>query len=365
MSTFTTINMIATYIQMASPTMFLSGFFQSPPRNFHNQEDVEIDIVRSGEPVSIVLEDMSTGHRMNAADISTNKRFKPPIHKEAVPINSWDLINRVPGDTPFQSPDFRANVITKIFDGIVKVDAKIKRAMELMSSQVLQSGVIDLIDDAGVTRYALDYSPKATHFPTAAVPWNAGATATIAVDIDALAEIIRADGLTDADQLLMGSASFEAFVNDPDIKSRLDNRRINMGTIAPMEMRGKGGRFRGWIEIGNYTYEIWTYPGRYDHAQTGVSTQFLQPDRCIVRASSARMDMTFGSIPNIGQELGVTGTALLPELPSRISGSENGLDLAVNAWITPDGSQLFAGVGARPLAIPTAIDSYGAIDTDI
>lgn len=364
MSTTTTINMIAAYLSMASPTLFLSGFFQSPPRNFHNQETVEIDISRSGEPVSIVLEDLSTGYRMNATDIYTNKQFIPPIHKEAVEINAFDLIKRMPGATPFESPDFRGNVITRIFDGIVKVDAKIKRAMELMSSQVLQSGVITLIDSAGDTKYALDFQPKATHFPTASPVWD-GSSPTIAADIDSLAEIIRGDGLVDADQLLMGAATFEAFVKDSDIKARLDNRRINMGTIAPMEMRGKGGRFRGWIEIGNYTYEIWTYPGRYDHPSTGVSTQFLEADKCIVRASTGRMDMTFGAIPNIGRELGVTGTALLPELPSRISGSENGIDLAVNAWITESGEQMFAGVGARPLAIPTAIDTYGAIDTGV
>lgn len=365
MSAITTINMIAAYLSVASPTLFLSGLFQSPPRNFHTQEDVEIDVTRSGEPVSIVLEDLSTGYRMNATDIYTNKRFKPPIHKEAVEINAFDLINRMPGDTPFQQPDFRANVITRIFDGIVKVDSKIKRAMELMASQVLQSGVITLIDDTGATKYALDYQPKATHFPTAAIAWDAGATATIAADIDALAEINRNDGLMDSDQLLMGSSTYEAFANDPDIRARLETRRMVMGQIEPMVMRGNGGRFRGWIEIGNYHYEIWTYGGRYEHIQTGVSTQFLQPDRCVVRASGGRMDMTFGNIPNIGRELGVTGTALLPELPSRISGSENGIDLAVNAWITENGEQMFAGVGARPLAIPTAIDTYGAIDTGV
>ena len=41
MSDTSTKRMISAYIQEAPPTLFLSGFFQSPPQNFHNSEEVE------------------------------------------------------------------------------------------------------------------------------------------------------------------------------------------------------------------------------------------------------------------------------------------------------------------------------------
>jgi len=47
MSGTTTTRMIRAYNQMAQPTLFLSGLFQSPPENFHSSEEVEIDIIRS------------------------------------------------------------------------------------------------------------------------------------------------------------------------------------------------------------------------------------------------------------------------------------------------------------------------------
>ncbi len=53
MSGSTTRRMLAAYIQMAAPTLFLSGFFRSPPANFHTTEEVEIDIVRSDEDIAI------------------------------------------------------------------------------------------------------------------------------------------------------------------------------------------------------------------------------------------------------------------------------------------------------------------------
>ena len=164
MSGKVTKRMISAYVQMASPLMFLSGLFQSPAQNFHTSEEVEIDIVRSDEDVSIVIQDLSTGYRMNSDDIYTNKAFKPPIHKEAIPINSFDLIKRMPGENPFEAPDFRANVITRMFNGMVKVERKIRRAVELQASQVLQTGIVTLTDSNGTALYTLDYKPKATHF---------------------------------------------------------------------------------------------------------------------------------------------------------------------------------------------------------
>lgn len=364
MSGTTTARMIRAYNQMAQPTLFLSGLFQSPPENFHTSEEVEIDIVRSDEDVSIVVQDLSTGYRMNSEDLYTNKGFKPPIHKEAIPINSFDLIKRTPGQNPFQAPDFRANVISRMFNGMTKIERKIRRAIEVQASQVLQTGVVTLTDAGGNALYTLDYKPKATHFPTAGTTWGQ-AGADPAGDINALAEQIRDDGLADPDQLIMGVDAFEEFIKDAGIRERFDSRRIDLGTIAPMQMRGQGGNYRGVVEIGNYRYDVWTYGGRYKDPQTGNKVQFIDPGSVIVRASSGRLDATFGAIPNIGSLMGGGAANLLPELPSRVSNAAGGMDLFTNAWLSQDGEQLFGGVGARPLMIPTAIDTYGCLTTGL
>jgi hypothetical protein len=132
-----------------------------------------------------------------------------------------------------------------------------------------------------------------------------------------------------------------------------------------MEMRGNGGNFRGVVEIGNYRYDVWTYGGRFKDPQTGNKVQFISPEKVVVRASGGRLDATFGAIPNIGSMLGAQATNLLPELPGRVSNANGGMDLFTNAWLSQDGEQLFGGVGARPLMIPTAIDTYGCLDTGL
>ncbi len=39
------------------------------------------------------------------------------------------------------------------------------------------------------------------------------------------------------------------------------------------------------------------------------------------------------------------------------------IDMTTNAWFTPDNKHLKVSAGTRPLTIPTAIDTFGRIDT--
>ncbi len=356
MSNATTKRMIAAYQQQAEPTLFLSGFFQSPLENFHNSEEVEIDIMRGEEDVSIVIQDLSTGYRMNSSDLYTNKSFKPPIHKEAVPINAFDLIKREFGANPFENVNFQANAMVRAFREFRKVEKKIRRAVELQSSQVLQTGVVTLTDSAGASLYSLDYQAKATHFPSAGVTWGAGGDDPIG-DLLLLGNVIRSDGLTNPDTLVFGETAFELFMADTKVQARLDNRRMEVGQIAP-ETRGEGAIFQGYIWIGNYRYAMWTYSGRFKNPNGGASTSYIDTDKVVMLSSGARLDATFGAIPRIAPP----DSRALPFIPDRMSNSAGGMDLWTNAWLSPDGEQLFVGAGARPLMIPTAIDSYGCLD---
>ena len=359
MSGTTTKVMLAAYEQDAEPTMFLSGMFQSPRRNFHNSEEVEIDIVRTEEDISIAIQDLSTGARLNSEDLYTNKGFKPPIHKEAGPINAHTLIKRMPGDDPFKSVDFMANALKRGVRLGQKLQRKIARAVEYQSSQVLTTGTVTLIDENGVAVYTIDYKPKATHFPTAGIAWSSASSTKLA-DIESLANVIRGDGLSNPDMLIMGEGSYELFIQDADVLARMDNRRIAGNGIVPLELMGNGGIFRGVIEIGNYSYDIWTYGGRYKHPQTGVSTKFIPDDKVVVRASSGRLDAAFGGIPRI-----TTDSRVPSALTSRISIPGKAFDIQMNGYITPNGETMMVEAGTRPIMIPTAIDTYGCLDTGI
>jgi hypothetical protein len=354
--------MLAVYKQSALPTRFLSAMFQSPPKNFYDQMKVEIDIVRDDEDVAVAVTDVSTGYRMNSADVFTNKEFTAPAFKEAFPLNAFKLYNRMPGQDPFADLNFRANILSQMIDGMVKIERKIRRAIELQASQVLQTGTATLTDENGDSIYTIDYSPKATHFPTASTTWGESSDDPLG-DLSSLANVIRNDGLDDVVRCIMGEDSFEQFIQDTNVIQRFDTRRADLGALRPFRQDSNGGQYRGTVEIGTVKLDIWTYGGRYKSAETGSKIKFVDDGSVIMMTDKPRLDATFGSIPNIGQLIG--GGRLFPELPGRFANSSGGIDLFTNIWMSVDGENLFGGVGARPLLIPTAIDQYGCLDTGL
>jgi len=359
MSDALTKKMLPMYLQEASATMFLSGFFQSPAVNFHTSETVEIDIMRNEEDVAIVVTDLTTGNRANADDLYTNKRFKPPIYQEEAPLQAYDLMKREAGQDPFQSPNYQANAVVRAFRIFQRLEMKIRRAIELQAAQVLQTGQLTLRNQDGVALYTVDFAPKATHFPTAGTTWGDTGDDKIG-DLEALAKVVRTDGLVTPNRLVFGLKAWSEFIDDESVQNRLDNRRMSLGEVAP-ETRGQGGTFQGYIWLGNYRFEMWTYDGYYKSPETGASTPYVDTGSVIMLSTQTRLDLTFGAIPLIVPPEG----RALPFLPPRLPNERGGMDLTTNSWVTPNGQTLMVMAGTRPMTIPTAIDAYGCLDTGL
>jgi hypothetical protein len=229
-----------------------------------------------------------------------------------------------------------------------------------MASQVLQTATLELEDENGDTRFSMDFSPKATHFPTTSNSWSGGGADPIG-DLISLSRVIRTDGQVGPDRLIFGATAFENFLDDSKVQERLDNRRINIGQVLPV-VRGEGAVFQGSVHLGQYRYEMWTYDGQFKDISSGTPTDFVAPDKVIMMSSTGtRLDLTFGAIPKFIPDDARAATFL----PSRIRNAAGGGDLTTSSWVTPDGEQLFVQAGTRPLTIPTAIDTYGCLDTEI
>jgi hypothetical protein len=358
MSDASTRTLIEMYMEEAEAPQFLSGFFQSPARNFHNSEKVEIDIIRDDEDVAIVVQSIKSGARMNEDELYTNKAFTPPVFKEEAALSAYDLIKRQAGQNPFEDPNFGANAVTESFRKFRKLEKKIRRAVEMMASQVLQTGALTLIDSTGVALYTLDFIAKATHLKTVTTTWAAdGSTGNPLGDLEDLAEVVRRDGKKEPARLIFGKTAWQRFKRNAAVLQAFDKRVLNIAELAPVA-RGGGATFQGWVWIGQYRFEMWTYNGWYKHPQTGAQTPYVDDDNVIMMSEGARLDLSWGNIPRLTPP----ESRALPFLPSRMSDGGRGLDLITNSWITPNGEALMVSAGARPLTIPTAIDTFARLN---
>lgn len=354
--------MLEKYKQEATPTMFMFGFFKSPARNFFKTEKVEYDITRSDEDVSVAVQDISAAYRENADTIFTNKQVTPAVHSEGATLSVFNLMGREAGETAYDTADFQLKAMRQVTNVMRKMENKIRRAQEMQASQILTTGKVTLTDKDGKVMYTADFMPKATHFFNAGTAWDQAAADPLG-DIEAGCDLVRDDGLADPDVMLMGTDSFEALIKNGDVLKRLDVRNLSVGGISAMTPTGKGGKFRGTLEVGDYKLDIYTYNGRYKHPQTGVKTRFLPGDKVVIMPSDIRLDACFGEIPRFDAPAG--SEPALRYMPGSFPNPEGGMGLSVYAWFTPDRKALTVEVGTRFVCIPTAIDQLVCIDTGL
>ena len=346
------------FTQMRSPSGFLSRFFTVKPGGIYNGDKVAIDVERFGEDVAIAIK-KCTGPNLNDFDEFTTKEFEPPSYGEAFPLDVCDLLNRMAGVDPFTAAytEYAGQLVAKMVKGFTLIDDKIIRAVELQASQILQTGILTLTDSAGNTVYTLDFKPKATHFPTVGTAWDNAASDPLG-DLESLAKVIRADGKVNPDRLVMGGTALSNFLKHADVKEALDNRRINIGEIAP-QFADSGATFYGFVWVGAYQFEIWTYPETFKHPQTGVPTDYVSADKVIMTSSRTRLDMTSARVPlPLGPDPRVASL-----LPGRMSSRLKGFDVTPNVYATPNGKQIMGELESRPLLIPVQIDGFGCINT--
>lgn len=359
-----TMKMIQLYnMTQTNPQTFFAGMFAVTRQSFFDTEKVTLDIVKSNNDIAIAVQDLSAGYRNNMASVFENNEITPPVFKESFQVNVFELIKRQPGKNPFENQDFRLTCIQKMYRGVDAVARKIRRSNELQAAQVMQTGKATFRDEEGAILFTLDYGANPTHFPVASKDWS-DPTADIIGDLTQLAAIVRRDGKVTPNRLIFGGTAWANAQANEAFMKRFDIRNAHYGEIRLPEMRGEGGTFHGRISLGNYVYDIWTYDDFYNDPQTGEATEYMDTNKVIVMSTQSRLDALFGSVPNLGELLGISPRKeLLPELPARLSSSQTGVDMFLNVWTDERIENLFAGVGSRPIMCPTALDSFGCITT--
>jgi hypothetical protein len=356
-----TIRMLQAYIeQRVSPRLFLTSFFRLTQDGIHNSEFVEVDIKRGEPRIAIPVPSISSGARKVEASKHTNKKFKPPVYDLETTISAWSTAQRQVGQDPFQDPNFRRAARDEAFRNLGELEDMIRRAVEVQGSQILSTGTVTLKDEDNATVYTLDFEAKTTHFTTPTA-WAAdGNTGDPLANISDLAEVIRRDGKQVVTDLVFGRVAMQRFLANAKVKAILDN----LGQQRFAELKGAVARpdnvhDYGSMSIDGYLYRLWTYDDYYIDPVSGNPTPYVAENKVLLIAAQGRRDLTFGSIPMFMPP----DARAMQFMPPRMTSIANGFDLTTNVWVTPDGKHLTLSAGTRPLCVPTAIDTFGAITT--
>lgn len=345
------------YIEQAGlePDLFLSSFFNI--ETTVDTQEVEVDIQRGGRKVAVDILP-GAGGRMNEAGIFTNKRYTPPMYDEFVPIDAFSAFNRLPGETSTAPvTDNAGRIVARLVEAQIEMRRKIQRAMERQASQALFAGAITLHHPLGDS-ITIDFAQKGTHdvTPTA---WS-----DISVDaignISDMCRIIQQDGKTVPTMLIFGEDAMAEFQLNTAFIARLDSLHRKQGELIMPQMRDQGAVYHGNYSFEDFVLEMWTYPSYYeDPDNSDTLTEYVPKAKVLVIDPKARMDKVFGAVPIMKEIEDAKMRAFgIDRLPLLSVG-----DLVPYTTVDDNNMVVRAGVRSRPLLIPTAIDTYGIINT--
>jgi len=346
---------------------FLSSFFVTTPDSFTDAEFCDLDEVYEGEEIAPTVTDLSTGAVTLVEEKFINKQIPFPVYALDSPAQVAKLMERQPGESAFVTTKINwlsrlAHILVKAMGRMTKM---IRRSMELQAAQVLQTGDIILTDEKGKQTFRLGLSPNASHFPTVAVPWAdlntdtiPGSGGTPLDDLDALADVIRNDGLVDVTTAIMGDQAWKDFIRNKWVQENLKKDVLNMGALNP-QIQNLGGKRMGYIDYGAYRYLFYTYNARYNpFGDKNNKVKFLDPNKVILLPEVGDLDFRrlFGGIPTVRTD--TTFDQIFGTSKTQI-GDE--YDIRPRVYWDVKNETFMGEIKSRPLMLPVSINRFGCL----
>jgi hypothetical protein len=231
----------------------------------------------------------------------------------------------------------------------------IRFAIEVQAAQVLQKGTLTLTNEDGEPVYELDFKPKETHFPEAGTSWDNPA-ADILLDIENLSDVIQADGYVEVTTLIFGKEAWRAAYENAEFREAVKKDNLGMGDLNP-QLKGKGAKFQGYINIGAYRYDLYTYNAIYTPWGETTPVNYVDPDKVIFLPDPEDLDFRrmFGGIPTVKVD-----TVFDPILGGKIP-IGNEYDFRGRVYFDEPKDTYVGEIKSRPATIPVSIDRYGCL----
>ena len=211
-----------------------------------------------------------------------------------------------------------------------------------MCVQAIVNGAIPVIGEGVNETVDFGFGNKVELTGTA--QWGK-ASAKILDNLEDWTDKVLTEGFANVDTVIMGKAALRAFLADEAVMKVLDNRRVEMGLVAPRNLPN-GVRYIGHLakpDVDIYTYAEVYYDDWTDPAKP--ATNPLVPDNKVILISSApRFVMAYARNTYIDDKTGL--------------------------WVTSEGTRLFRSyvehrpdrrfleLQANPLPIPDKVDSW-------
>lgn len=172
---------------------------------------------------------------------------------------------------------------------------EIDRARELQVAQVFANGIVTLQNNDNI-----NYGRSGSSIVTAPAYWTAGTGDPLA-DLSTGVSWIRknTNNTSGVFNVIMGESAVAGFLANTKVLAALDNRRVEIGTISPLQADASGGNYIGkFITTTGHTIMVWSYDGKYTDAG-GSDVSLVDKNNVIIIPSQNNLTMVEGVIRTI------------------------------------------------------------------
>lgn len=269
----------------------------------------------------------------------TMERFTPPFIAPKRSLTTDDLSKRGFGEALYTTltPEQRQQAL--LLRDAEELSELITRREEAMAAEtMLTNGCImkhiaddkDKGDEMEIRFYTETRNP-AEFIP--AKMWNE-AGAKIFADLAAMARLLTSRGLPAAD-LVCSPDVADTVVNDDEVQKILDNRRYELGDVAPTVLPA-GAAIAARLNVGGRIISVISYDETYTDG-AGNNKLFIPSGKCVLTAPGAGRTL-YGAVTQVEQSDGEFHTYAGRRVPKYLSSAE--------------GNTRSLTISSRPLLIP-------------
>lgn len=347
-------NMAATYKQIPKPTNFLEMFFPTPQSAISSTRYISWAVKREGEPVAVDVLRGTEGNR-NTFSISTDKIVDPPFFKEYFDMTQTDLYYRA-WNSQLVNESAMADYMSWVLDHAMSITNKIKRAVELQRSSILNTGIVTLANGDTV-----DFKRRSASKVTVGTAWSNSSTATPLTDMAAGCEFMRKYGMAEGGNFIaiMAEDAYAEFISTTQVLDRAQKFYLKLTDLQPQFRSPNGSSYHGRFDAGSYTVDVFTYPQFYAPAGAAIdgsaSTSFVPAGKVFMIPENPNFITAYGAVPFLPKK----GTSPLDlQLPQIQRGQ-----YLIGDYMDERNTAWNLAISSAPIPLPTAIDQMYTLTT--
>lgn len=332
---------LAEVVRQAAPvhTYFRDTFFKNV-KTFPT-ERVDIDLVKGDRRMAAFVHPRAGGQVLKENGYRTES-YKPPL------INPYDVstadqfMTRLPGENLYSGMTPEQRAARKLMEEYSRLNDATTRREEWMCAQAITTGQIPIVGK-GVNE-VIDFGFGNKVKLSGNAQWSKD-TAKPLENLEDWTERVLIGGFANVDCVILGKAALRNLLNNEKVQKMLDNRRMDLGYIAPRDLPG-GVKYVG--SLARPSLDLYTYGEVYLDDWTDPENEEIKPlvpdNMVILISSQANYMLAYGACTYIEDSTKQWATAETSRL--------------LRSYVEHHPDRRMVELQAHPLPIPDKVDSW-------